>query len=118
MNTPADPSRAIARMLGNLDDEDTATFNWLLATAREVAGPVQVRGRAKSTGGKRMSIEADTICGFCGLPGADKVPHPIRWPGEESAGTKYVHADCEDAECRRAHNLLSDKQRESFLRTI
>lgn len=35
------------------------------------------------------------ICGFCGQPGADKVPHPVRWPGEDSAGTDYVHASCE-----------------------
>jgi len=60
----------------------------------------------------------DDICGFCGLPGADKVPHQVRWPGEDSAGTKYVHEACEDAECRRAHSLLSDKERETFLRAI
>lgn len=59
---------------------------------------------------------ADDICGFCGLPGADKIPHPIQWPGEESAGTEYVHAACEDAECKRAHALLTDKQRIEFLR--
>lgn len=62
--------------------------------------------------------EEEDICGFCGLPGADKIPHPIRWPGEQSAGTELVHAECEDAECRRAHSLLSDQQRESFLRSI
>ena len=58
------------------------------------------------------------ICGFCGLPGADKIPHPVRWPGEESADSKYVHATCEAEECRRAHSLLTDKQRADFLRTI
>ena len=65
-----------------------------------------------------MSEADDAICGFCGLVGADKIPHPIHWPGEESAGTKYVHASCEEAECRRAHSLLSDRQREDFLRKI
>ena len=65
-----------------------------------------------------MTDQSDDICGFCGLPGADKVPHPMRWPGEESAGTKYVHDECEEAECRRAHDLLTDKQRTAFLRTI
>jgi hypothetical protein len=60
----------------------------------------------------------EDICGFCGLPGADKIPAPMRWPGEDSAGTPYVHAACEDAECRRAHSLLSDKQRSDFLRNI
>jgi hypothetical protein len=62
--------------------------------------------------------QRDDVCGFCGQPGADKIPHPVRWPGEESAGTELVHATCEDAECRRAHSLLSDKQREQFLRTL
>ena len=64
------------------------------------------------------ATEQEDICGFCGLPGADKVPHPVRWPGEDSAGTEYVHATCEDVECRRAHELLSDKQRANFLRTL
>jgi hypothetical protein len=58
------------------------------------------------------------ICGFCGTHGADKIPHPIRWPGEESAGTSYVHAVCEKVECQRAHALLTDKQRAAFLRTV
>lgn len=58
----------------------------------------------------------EDICGFCGLPGADKVPHPARWPGEDSAGTTYVHAACESAECARAHALLTDKERAAFLR--
>ena len=60
----------------------------------------------------------DDICGFCSQPGADKIPHPVRWPGEESAGTRYVHATCEDAECHRAHSLLTDKQRADFLRAM
>ncbi len=62
--------------------------------------------------------EAEDICGFCNQPGADKFPHPVRWPGEESAGTALVHASCENEECRRAHSLLSDKQRAAFLRTL
>ena len=61
---------------------------------------------------------ADDICGFCGLPGGDKIPHPVRWPGEESAGTKYVHAMCEDSECARAHSALTDRERQAFLKTI
>lgn len=65
-----------------------------------------------------MSSEEEGICGFCGLPGADKLPHPVRWPGENSAGTELVHADCENEECRRAHALLSDVQRQNFLRTL
>lgn len=62
--------------------------------------------------------EAEDICGFCGEPGADKMPHPVRWPGEESARTELVHAECEHEECRRAHAELTDQQRKSFLRII
>ena len=58
----------------------------------------------------------EDICGFCGKSGADKIPHPVRWPGEEIAGTPLVHAECEQEESKRAHSLLSDKEREQFLR--
>lgn len=71
-----------------------------------------------NAGESDSAAEPDDICGFCGLPDADKFPHPVRWPGEKSAGTELVHAACEDEECRRAHSLLSDKQREDFLRNI
>jgi hypothetical protein len=60
----------------------------------------------------------ENICGFCGKPGADKMPHPIRWPGEQSAGTERVHTECEQEECKRAHAALSDAEREAFLRTV
>ena len=63
-------------------------------------------------------VEMDDVCGFCGLGGADKIPHPVRWPGEESAGTDLVHAECEDSECGRAHAALSDEQRRRFLASI
>ena len=62
--------------------------------------------------------ENEDICGFCGLSGADKVPHPVRWPSEKSAGTEFVHATCEALECERAHAALTNKQREDFLRSI
>lgn len=62
--------------------------------------------------------EHDDVCGFCGKPGADKIPHPVRWPGEDSPGTDLVHADCESYECGRAHGVLTDKQRIDFLRTL
>lgn len=60
----------------------------------------------------------DDTCGLCGQPGADKVAHPAYWPGEQRPGTKYVHADCEAAECGRAHAALSDDERERFLRSL
>ena len=61
-------------------------------------------------------MDDEDICGFCGMPGADKFPHPIRWPGENSAGTEFVHAECEQVETTRAHSLLTAKERDSFLR--
>lgn len=66
----------------------------------------------------QVEIQDDDICGFCGLAGADKIPHPMRWPGEESAETKYVHAECEVGECKQAYWALTDEQRQAFLRTI
>jgi hypothetical protein len=62
--------------------------------------------------------DIDDICGICGQPGADKIPHPVRWPGEADPGTELVHADCEQEECRRAHRELSDHQRRAFLREV
>ena len=62
--------------------------------------------------------EIDDVCGFCGQPWANKTPHPVRWPGENSAGTDLVHDACESQECSRAYGLLSDKQRIDFLSTI
>jgi len=63
-------------------------------------------------------LPEEDICGFCDQPGADKIPHPIKWPGEQSAGTEYVHAKCEFVESCRAHSELTDKERELFLRTL
>jgi len=68
--------------------------------------------------GTHLMDDKEDICGFCGEPGADKMPHPVRWPGEESAGTELVHAECEQEECRRAHVLLSDDERRRFLETL
>lgn len=51
----------------------------------------------------------DDICGICGKPGADKIPHPCHWPGEQLPETKYVHADCEKDECKRAFECLSSE---------
>lgn len=56
------------------------------------------------------------ICGLCGLPGADKFAHPVHWPGEQIPDSILVHAECESAECRRAHAALSDGERQAFLR--
>lgn len=58
------------------------------------------------------------ICGLCGLPNADKIPHPAHWPGEKVPSSQYIHAACEEEECLRAHSALTDKQRKAFLRTL
>ncbi len=60
----------------------------------------------------------EDVCGLCGRPGANKIPHPIHWPGEAVSETGLVHADCEHGECGRAHAQLSDAERAAFLRAI
>ena len=64
------------------------------------------------------SLREEGVCGFCNQPGADKIPHHIRWPGEAGAGTELVHAECEYVECSRAHLSLTDKERERFLKSL
>jgi hypothetical protein len=67
----------------------------------------------------QKDLDADEdLCGLCGEPGADKIPHPLHWPGEAIPDTPLVHAECEQEECKRAHSLLTDKQREAVLRSI
>lgn len=61
------------------------------------------------------TADQDDICGLCGQPGADKVAHPIHWPGERIPNGRFVHEVCEDEECCRAHALLSDDERQRFL---
>lgn len=62
--------------------------------------------------------EDEDTCGLCGKPGADKVAHPVHWPGEQIPDGPLVHESCEDWECARAHALLNDKQRDQFLRSL
>ena len=64
---------------------------------------------------KGMRGASDEICGLCGGPGADKIPHPVHWPGEQVPDGPLVHASCEVDECKRAHDALTDKQRREFL---
>ena len=60
----------------------------------------------------------EDVCGLCGQPGADKIPHPEHWPGERLPESDLVHADCERVECMRAHACLTDEQRLTRLRII
>ena len=64
------------------------------------------------------ALNREDICGLCGLPGADKMPHPSHWPGERVPDTELVHAECERAECQRAHAALTPKERHEALRRI
>jgi hypothetical protein len=60
----------------------------------------------------------DDICGYCGKPGADKIPCQLRWPGEKDPGTELVHAECEAGESFRAQAELTPVQRENFLNLV
>ena len=58
----------------------------------------------------------DELCFLCGQPGADKIPHPINWPGEQVAPFGgFVHQHCEQAETERAFNELDAQTRNRFL---
>lgn len=63
-------------------------------------------------------MESDDICGLCGQLGADKIPQPHYWPGEQRPGSEYVHAECENQESARAHAALSPAEIEYVLRDI
>jgi hypothetical protein len=63
-------------------------------------------------------MDEDDICGLCGLPGADKIPHPRYWPQERRPDTDLVHAECEREECERASILCQGREREEFLDNI
>lgn len=60
----------------------------------------------------------DDVCGLCGELGANKIPHPVFWPGEARPDTPFVHAECEAAECAKAHAGLSLEQIRAFLESL
>lgn len=60
----------------------------------------------------------EDICGLCGETGADKFPHTNYWPGEQRPDSEFVHAECEQEECARAHARLSDEQRRQVISSI
>jgi len=53
--------------------------------------------------------QSEDVCGLCGLPGADKIPHPQYWPTEQRPNTNLVHSECENEECQRAHQEFLQK---------
>ena len=64
----------------------------------------------------RSMNDDDDICGLCGEGGADKIPHLVRWPGEQTPNTGVVHAECEQAECGRAHREFMARAGDSGVR--
>lgn len=72
----------------------------------------------RGAGRDRQMRDADDICGLCGEPGADKIAHPVHWPGERVPDGEMVHQSCEQDECGRAHAALTDEQRRAFLRAL
>lgn len=65
-----------------------------------------------------VSPEESDLCGLCGLPGANKIPSPMLWPGQRSPNGPFVHDYCENAETSRAHANISQAQRDAFLLDI
>ena len=65
-----------------------------------------------------MNQDEEDVCGLCGKPGADKIAHPVLWPGESGSDTGFVHEACEQEECKMAHAALTDEQRRKFLREV
>ena len=65
-----------------------------------------------------VGLPTDDLCGLCGEPGADKIPHPIYWPGEQKPNRRLVHASCEATACALAHAALTKHQRCAFLRSL
>ena len=78
---------------------------------------MRVRG-IEGTGKDGRILMKKDICGLCGKSGANKIPHPIHWPGEEIPETELVHWECEENEYERAFLSLTHKERERFLKTL
>jgi hypothetical protein len=66
----------------------------------------------------KNAVMDDEICGLCGKPGADKIPHPVRWPNERHPFSEYVHAECEDEAAAEACVALTPRERADFLATL
>lgn len=64
----------------------------------------------------------EDICGLCGEPGADKMAlwtgGGKYWPGETMPDTEMVHQECEQEETERAWSILTQDERNAFLRKI
>lgn len=76
-------------------------------------------GMTTGSGDVQEYPDADEdICGLCGLPGADKIPHPIHWPQERVPDTDLVHAECEQEACAEGAAKCQGREREQFLASI
>ncbi len=59
-----------------------------------------------------------TICGLCGQDGAEKKAAANHWPGEQIPDKPMVHSKCEWDEAFRAHEALSEYERDEYLRSL
>jgi hypothetical protein len=80
---PDDPSRAIAKLLAKLDDEDKNTFNWLMEARRVVLAAAPSSGDAKP-------IPMLLYCPDCGLQHVD-APQP----GENWTNPPHRSHECQ-----------------------
>jgi hypothetical protein len=62
--------------------------------------------------------KANDICGYCGKPGAVTLPDVVRWPRQKAPGSEFVHASCQSQERRRACEVMTEAERDAFLRDV
>lgn len=104
-----------------LDGEDTnivCTCREMLTTHEILLDGGLLEFIEKAAVKRHREAHQDSVCGLCGQPGANKVPHPIRWPGEAIPATAFVHAECEQKECERARSQMTEQQARDFLKSI
>lgn len=59
----------------------------------------------------RLIREAEDICGFCGLGGADKIPAPLQYQDQMDPESDYVHQECEREEEERCAEIEWERRR-------
>jgi hypothetical protein len=99
-------------------EKEFRSIRQLIADGEFVRANVEIGRLCESAMLMREKPVLEDICGLCGEPGANKIPHPERWPGERAPDTELVHDECEKLECERAHAALSDDQRREHLAKI
>ena len=57
---------------------------------------------------------SDDICGYCGKPGAEKLPL-CSWPNQDDPQSEYVHAECENKAAQEAMDACSQQERDNWI---